>query len=118
VDRLFEVSICLSKGNYLYITSDKLYVFEDWVADCPYHETHEADEIIRHIKLIASHVVPYPLFESRIVAELTIAGALNRGQHRNKTLEWKSTGYVDILPDNPSSFEWFWPGPQRTSEIY
>lgn len=54
--------------------------------------------------------MPYPLFESRIASlNSKISGAL-RFEHSIgiRALSWKSTGYIEILPDEPASFEWFW----------
>ena len=84
--------------------------FEDWVTDCPYYPTDEADKSAETMKFIVSHVVPYSLFESRIASlNSKICGAL-RFEHSIgiRTLNWESTGYIEIIPDEPASFEWFW----------
>jgi len=83
--------------------------FEEWVTDCPFDRALES-LAPDSIKRTASYRLPHLIFDCRvdalrstIRANLTIAGSLD-----TREMEWKSTGYVDILPDSPQSFDWFW----------
>lgn len=110
VHRLFEGKHFASAEQICFTSFSISYTsFEDWITDCPYDETHEADESSDTLKITSSHTVPYPLFDSRIASlDSTVSGRLGfEGSIGIRTLEWKSTGYVDILPDQSKSFDWF-----------
>jgi hypothetical protein len=109
--RLFEGKHFASAEDIKFSSISISYTsLEDWVTDCPYNLTDEADTSSEIMKFTVSHLVPYPLFESRIGSlNSKICGAL-RFEHSIgiRTLNWESTGYIEIIPDEPASFEWFW----------
>jgi hypothetical protein len=110
VHRLFE-------GKHFHSTDDiklqSLSVsytsFEEWVTDCPFDRALEALEP-NSIKRTASYQLPHAIFECRVDSlESTIRAYLSiSGSIDIRELEWRGTGYVDILPDSPRSFDWFW----------
>jgi hypothetical protein len=112
VDRIFEGKHFSSTKDIKFTSVSVSYTsFEDWFADLPFHETTDNTDVPTDaVKLIASHVVPYPIFECRvdslnsaIEAKLGFEGSIGI-----RELKWRSTGYIDIVPDEPSSFDWFW----------
>ena len=92
VHRLFQGKHFASPEEIKFSSLSISYTsFEDWVTDCPYDLTDEADKSAETLKFIASHVVPYPLFESRIASlNSKISGAL-RFEHSIgiRALNWK-----------------------------
>jgi len=112
VDRIFEGKHFSSTKDIKFTSVSVSYTsFEDWFADLPFHETTDNTDIPTNaVKLVASHVVPCPIFECRvdflnsaIKARLGFEGSIGI-----RELKWRSTGYIDIVPDEPSSFDWFW----------
>ncbi|MCU1267845.1 MAG: hypothetical protein JWM21_4163 [Acidobacteria bacterium] len=111
VHRLFEGKHFASVEDIRLASLSISYTsLEEWITDCPYDKSHETDESSGTLKFIASHLVPYPVFESRVASlNSTIRGNLTFEHSLGiRELEWKSTGYIDIVPDEPASFEWLW----------
>lgn len=111
VDRLFEGKHFPAPEEISFASLSVSYTsFENWVARVPYQSGHERDQASSKVRFIASHVVPHDLFEARVASlNSTIRARLGfEGSLGIRTLMWKSTGCVEILPDQPASFEWFW----------
>lgn len=111
VHRLFEGKHFASAEEIRFAFLSISYTsFEEWITDCPYDENHESDESSATLRISASHVVPYPLFECRVEYLSSIIRGNLTFEHLLdiRKLEWKSTGYIDIVPDERASFEWLW----------
>lgn len=111
VHRLFEGKHFASEEEIRFASLSISYTsFEEWITDCPFDRSHESDESSGTLKTSASRLVPYPLFESRVESLSSTIRASLTFEHTFdiRKLEWKSTGYVDIVPDEPASFEWLW----------
>jgi hypothetical protein len=111
VNRLFEGKHFASPDEIRFSSISINYTsLEDWITDCPYEEGHEKDESSQTLTITASRKVPYPVFEVNVPSiSATISASLEfEGSIGIRTLRWKSTGFIHILPEHPSSFEWFW----------
>jgi len=112
IDRIFEGKHFPSAQDIKFTSLSISYTsFEDWFADLPFHETTENTDVPPDtVKFVASHVVPYPIFDCRVDAiNSTVKANLGfEGSIGIRELRWKSTGFIDIVPDAPRSFDWFW----------
>jgi len=111
INRLFEGKHFNSVADIKFSSiSINFTSLEEWITHLPYDEDIEANDETQTIKTTASYVYPHAVFEATVPS---LHCAINASLEFNdriglRVLKWKSTGYIHVVPEAFSSFDWFW----------